>query len=84
MACEGGEEEPPRTNNPPQVAEIKVEPDPADARDDLVATVEVVDLDGDEVSIHGTNPLLRDTDRGGTADGREVELNSNPLDPSDD
>ena len=40
--------------------------------------------DGDEVLIHLTSPLLRDTDGGGIDDDVEVQMGSNPLDPSDD
>lgn len=40
--------------------------------------------DGDEVKVHGTNPLLLDTDSGGISDGEEISLGLNPLEPSDD
>ena len=34
--------------------------------------------------IHYTNPLLNDTDDGGIADGEEILLGKDPLDPADD
>lgn len=41
--------------------------------------------DGEEVNIHGTDPLNPDTDLGGRKDGEEVLMDStDPLDPSDD
>lgn len=41
-------------------------------------------LDGDEIKIHATNPLVWDTDRGGNSDGQEIAQGTDPLDPSDD
>jgi hypothetical protein len=38
--------------------------------------------DGDEVNIHGTNPLLVDTDGDGVSDGVEISWGSDPLDPA--
>ncbi len=69
LACSGPDEEPPRTNNAPQVAELRIDPDPADARDDLVATVETVDLDGDEVTLTYT----------WTVDGHEQDIETGTL-----
>ncbi|MBL4672768.1 MAG: carboxypeptidase regulatory-like domain-containing protein, partial [Arenicella sp.] len=41
--------------------------------------------DGDEVNVHGTDPLDRDTDNDGLDDGVEVnQLNSNPLSSDSD
>jgi hypothetical protein len=40
--------------------------------------------DGDEVHLHGTDPLLRDTDDDAANDAREVELGLDPLDPDMD
>ncbi len=41
-------------------------------------------LDGDEVIKYNTDPLKIDTDGGGLDDFLEIELNKDPLDPSDD
>jgi len=55
LACNGPEpEDPPRTNNAPQVAELRLEPDPAYGGDDITAIVQAVDLDGDEVTLSFT------------------------------
>ena len=35
--------------------------------------------DSEEVDIHGTNPLVADTDGDGLNDGDEVEYGTNPL-----
>jgi len=41
--------------------------------------------DGDEVDVHGTDPLVVDTDGGGRGDGDEVNADgTDPLDASDD
>jgi len=40
--------------------------------------------DGDELRKYKTDPLKQDTDNGGMPDGKEIQLNLNPLDPSDD
>ena len=51
LACTGKEEQPPlRTNNPPVIASVLLEPDPARGGDALVATAAVSDLDGDETT----------------------------------
>lgn len=39
---------------------------------------------GDEVGLHGTNPHVADSDNGGTNDGDEIALGTNPNDPADD
>jgi hypothetical protein len=39
--------------------------------------------DEDESTIHGTDPLRSDTDRDGLADGEEIEMGLDPLDPND-
>lgn len=50
----------------------------------------MADTDGDglknweETSIYGTNPLVPDTDTGGTPDGAEVVAGTDPLAPGDD
>lgn len=41
-------------------------------------------LTRDEIEVHGTDPLLPDTDGGGVADGQEVLAGTDPLDASDD
>ena len=38
--------------------------------------------DGDEVTKHNTNPLVRDTDGDGVPDGVEIQTGTNPLDPN--
>lgn len=40
--------------------------------------------DYDEVNKYKTNPLVADTDAGGVDDGKEIQIGTNPLDPSDD
>ena len=40
--------------------------------------------DGDEVNIHGTNPLEPDSDMGGVPDGQELLDGTDPNDPEDD
>lgn len=39
---------------------------------------------GDELNVHGTDPLNPDTDGGGAPDGLEVDYGYNPLDSGDD
>ncbi len=41
-------------------------------------------LDGDEVNIYGTDPLLEDTDGDGLLDGDEILLGKDPLSPDSD
>ena len=70
LACNGPEpEDPPRTNNAPQVAELHLEPDPAYGGDDITAVVQTLDLDGDEVSLSFTWKV----------DGAEVEVDGEVL-----
>lgn len=57
--------------------------DPTDSSDGAL------DTDDDGLTnireyLYGTNPLLWDTDGGTVRDGKEIQLNRNPLDPSDD
>ena len=40
--------------------------------------------DYDEIMKYHTDPLLMDTDKGGVDDGKEIQMGTNPLDPSDD
>ena len=40
--------------------------------------------DGAEVLIHGTDPLNLDTDGGGVQDGDEVDMGTDPIEPTDD
>lgn len=47
----------------------------ADTDDDGLA-------DGEEVAVHGTEPLLFDTDGDGLSDGLEIQTGSDPLDPT--
>ena len=52
LACTGAEEPPPsRTNNPPVIAEVLLQPNPATASDALVATAAVSDIDGDDTTV---------------------------------
>ncbi|MCJ8306380.1 MAG: thrombospondin type 3 repeat-containing protein [Nitrosopumilus sp.] len=55
-----------------------IEPEPVDTDSDGLT-------DGDEVNIHGTDPLNSDTDGGGISDGDEVNVDgTDPLDALDD
>ena len=67
----------------PNVWELQYGLDPADPTD------AAGDLDGDSLLnldeyLHGTDPTDPDTDNGGVTDYHEIQLNKDPLDPSDD
>jgi hypothetical protein len=58
-----------------EIAEFDTDPTAADSDGDGLD-------DGDELREYETDPLVADTDRDGLDDGLEVELGSNPTDPT--
>jgi len=58
-----------------EIAEYDTDPTEADSDGDGLD-------DGDELNEYDTDPLVADTDRDGLDDGLEVELGSNPNDPT--
>ena len=60
-----------------QEAQLGTDPNNPDSDDDGLT-------DGAEIFVHGTNPLVADTDGGSVSDGDEVSLGTNPKNEEDD
>ena len=69
----------------PEASPISHKATPA-STPDSAAAASALDNDGlttlDEIAIHGTDPLVADTDGDGTNDGDEVASGRDPLDPA--